>query len=97
MEDTHPTIVSKDIYQGVQEEMAKRGSKIMWRCATRIEKDKADCNDSVTVNEEKLKVLLIDIVCRGGNYNEEVVNERISCLKVFANKTEIFDKDVNVV
>ena len=45
MEDTHPAIVSKDIYQGVQEEMAKRGGKIMWRCATRIEKGKTPCND----------------------------------------------------
>ena len=49
------------------------------------------------MNEEKLKVLLIEIVCRGGNYNEEVVKERISSIKVFVNRTEIFDKDVNVV
>ena len=45
MEDTHPAIVSKDIYQGVQEEMAKRRGKIMWRCATRVEKGNTACND----------------------------------------------------
>ena len=138
MEDTHPAIVSKDIYQRVQEEMYKREriiykedgtteisrkaysgkylfsnllvcghcgasyrrrterGKVVWRCATRIEKGKAVCNDSVTVSEEKLKELLAENVCCG-SYDEDVVRNCVSCVKVFADRIEIFDKYGNVI
>lgn len=70
--------------------------KVVWRCAIWIEKGKAACNDSVTVKEEKLKELLTENVC-SGNYNEDVVRKRVSCIKVFADRIEVFDKDGNVI
>ena len=138
MEDTHPAIISKEIYQRVQVEMSKRErivhkengtteisnkaysgkylfsnllvcghcgasyrrrterGKVVWRCATRIEKGKAACNDSVTVKEEQLKAVLANIVCNGC-YDEAIVKSHISCIKVFENRIEIFDKNGNVI
>lgn len=138
MEDTHPAIISKDIYQKVQKEMEKRErvihhtdgtleinkkaysgkylfsnllvcghcgasyrrrterGKVVWRCATRIEKGKVACNDSVTVKEDELKEVLCKLVCNGF-YNEEVVRDKVSCIKMFADKVVVFDKDGNMV
>ena len=70
--------------------------KVVWRCATRIEKGKAACNDSVTVNEEKLKTVLTNVVCNGC-YDEEMVRNRVSSVKVFEDRLEIFDKNGNVI
>ncbi len=138
MEDTHPAIISKDVYQKVQEEMKKREriihhtdgtteiskkaysgkylfsnllvcghcgasyrrrterGKVVWRCATRIEKGRAACNDSVTVNEDKLKELLSERVW-GVTYDESVVRNRVSCVKVFVDRIEILDKNGNLL
>ncbi len=138
MEDTHPAIIPKDIYQKVQEEMAKREriihkedgtteiskkaysgkylfsnllvcghcgasyrrrterGKVVWRCATRIEKGKESCKDSVTVNEEQLKTVIANVVC-DGCYDENMVKDYVSCIKVFEDGIEIFDKNGNVI
>lgn len=50
----------------------------------------------MTVSEEKLKELLAENVCCG-SYDEEVVRNRVSCVKVFADRIEIFDKYGNVI
>lgn len=75
--------------------ITERG-KVVWRCATRIENGKTVCNDSVTLNEEKLKELLNKNVC-SGSYDGGVVRNRVSCIKVFADRIEILDKDENVI
>ncbi|WP_349680767.1 recombinase family protein [Clostridium sp. UBA6640] len=105
VEDTHPAIVSKDIFDRVQEEMKRRerivynedGSieaskskfnskyflgnllvcgdcgesyrrrtergKVLWRCATRIERGKEECVLSPKLNEEWLKDQLSELIC----------------------------------
>jgi site-specific DNA recombinase len=123
VEDTHPAIVSKDIFDRVQEEMKRReivvrnddGSieaskskfnskyilgnllvcgdcgasyrirtergKVLWRCATRIEKGKNECSLSPTINEEWLKEQLTELIC-DGIYDESVVKSKVDRIEV---------------
>lgn len=118
VEDTHSAIVSKDIFDRVQEEMKRRerivrnddGSigaskskfnskyilgnllvcgdcgasyrrrtergKVLWRCATRIEKDKDECALSPTINEAWLKEQLSELIC-DGIYDESEVKRKV--------------------
>ncbi|MFT4104760.1 MAG: recombinase zinc beta ribbon domain-containing protein [Lacrimispora sp.] len=39
--------------------------KVLWRCATGIEKGKNECNLSTTLNEEWLKEQLTALICDG--------------------------------
>ena len=124
VEDTHPAIVSKDIFDRVQEEMKRRerivrnddGSieaskskfnskyilgnllvcgdcgasyrrrmergKVLWRCATRIEKGKDECALSPTLNEEWLKEQLSELICHG-IYDESVVKSKVDRIEVY--------------
>ncbi|MDO4486810.1 MAG: zinc ribbon domain-containing protein [Bacillota bacterium] len=70
--------------------------KVVWRCATRIEKGKAACNDSVTVSEEQLKTVLANVIC-DGCYDEGIIKDYVSCIKAFEDRIEIFDKNGNVI
>ncbi len=123
-EDTHPAIVSKDIFDRVQEEMKRRerivrnndGSieaskskfnskyilgnllvcgdcgasyrrrtergKVLWRCATRIEKGKNECALSPTLNEERLKEHLTALIC-DGIYDEGAVKSKVDRIEVY--------------
>ncbi len=124
IEDTHPAIVSKDIFNRVQEEMKRRerivrnddGSieaskskfnskyilgnllvcgdcgasyrrrtergKVLWRCATRIEKGKDECALSPTINEEWLKKQLTALICNG-TYDESAVKGKVDRIEVY--------------
>lgn len=124
VEDAHPAIVSKDIFDRVQEEMKRRerivrnddGSietskskfnskyilgnllvcgdcgasyrrrtergKVLWRCATRIEKGKNKCALSPTINEEWLKEQLAELICNGV-YDECVVKSKVDKIEVY--------------
>ncbi|MDU1414108.1 MAG: recombinase family protein [Clostridium sp.] len=124
VEDTHPAIVSKDIFDRVQEEMKRRerivrnddGSietskskfnskyilgnllvcgdcgasyrrrtergKVLWRCATRIEKGKNECALFPTINEEWLKEQLAELICNGV-YDECVVKSKVDKIEVY--------------
>ncbi|MBR5317762.1 MAG: recombinase family protein [Lachnospiraceae bacterium] len=70
--------------------------KVVWRCATRVEKGKAACNDSVTVNDEQLKTVLANAIC-DGCYDEAMVRNRVLSIKIFEDRLEIFDKNGNVI
>lgn len=123
IEDTHPAILSKDIFNRVQEEMKRRerivrnddGSieaskskfnskyilgnllvcvdcgasyrrrtergKVLWRCATRIEKSKDECALSPMIKEKWLKEQLAELICNG-IYNESVVKNKVDRIEV---------------
>lgn len=49
--------------------------KVVWRCATRIEKGKNECTLSPTINEVWLKEQLSKPIC-DGTYDDEVVKKR---------------------
>lgn len=55
--------------------------KVVYRCATRIEKGREACRDSVTVEEEWIKKELGEKVC-GGEYREDVVREKVERIKI---------------
>lgn len=58
--------------------------KVVWRCATRIEKGKDACAGSPTINEEWLNGRLAEIVC-GGIYEESMVRDRVENIRIFEN------------
>ena len=50
--------------------------KVVYRCATRVEKGRDACKDSVTVEEEWIKRELGEGVC-GGEYQEDIVRKKV--------------------
>lgn len=138
VEDTHPAIVSKDIFDKAQEEMKHRerivrnddGSieaskskfnskyilgnllvcgdcgasyrrrtergKVLWRCATRIEKGKQECDLSPTLNEEWLKEHLTALIC-DGTYDKCVVKSKVDRIGVYDGYILIKGYDVRSV
>ena len=57
-------------------------SKVVWRCATRIEKGKELCSESPTINEEWIKEKLANTVV-SGVYDENIIRERIEQICVY--------------
>jgi len=63
--------------------------KVVYRCATRMEKGKAACDKSPTLEETWLKNELSKRVCEG-TYDERVIREKVDVVKVIgSNKIEI--------
>jgi site-specific DNA recombinase len=125
VKDSHPAIVSVEVFDKVQEEMAKRSrfvsnedgtveisgskyngkyilgnllvcgdcgvsyrrrterGKVLWRCATRIEKGKDACPHSPTLDESWIKNSLSKVICQGGVYNESVIRNEVDKIQVF--------------
>ncbi len=122
--ESHPAIVSAEIFDKVQEEMIKRArlirnedgtvssstskyngkyllgnllicadcgasyrrrterGKVVWRCATRIEKGKEACSELPTINEEWVKEKLAHTVC-AGLYDENNIREKVDQISVY--------------
>ncbi len=57
--------------------------KVLWRCATRIERGKNECALSPTINEEWLNEELSKLICHG-IYDESIVKSK-------ANRIEVYD------
>lgn len=55
--------------------------KVVYRCATRMEKGRSACDKSPTLNEEWLKIELGNKVC-DGEYVEKSVREKVDVVKV---------------
>lgn len=58
------------------------GGKVLWRCATRIERGKNDCALFPTLNEEWLKEQLTVLIC-DGIYDEIVVKSKVDRIEVY--------------
>ncbi len=128
--NSHPEIISSEVFDKVQEEMAKRArlitsedgmkeasgskyngkyllgnllvcgdcgasyrrrterGKVVWRCATRIEKGKNICPNSPTLDEEWIKERLSELLC-DGHYDERFVRDKV-------NKVEVYNKYIIV-
>lgn len=122
--ESHPAIVTAEVFDRVQEEMARRArliskedgtvepsgskyngkyllgnllvcgdcgasfrrrterGKVVWRCATRIEKAKEVCLESPTINEEWIKEKLAYTVC-GELYDENIIRDRVERISVY--------------
>lgn len=57
--------------------------KVVWRCATRIEKGKESCSHSPTINEKWIQNALGEKICENSGYNEEVVKNKVDWIFVF--------------
>jgi site-specific DNA recombinase len=130
--DSHPAIISAEVYDKVQDEMAKRArlisredgtietsgskyngkylmgnllvcgdcgasyrrrterGKVVWRCATRIEKGKNSCSNSPTLDEEWIKRVLSEKVCENSIYDESIVRNEIDKVQIFDTSILIF-------
>lgn len=125
VKDSHPAIVSAEVFDKVQEEMARRArfvskedgtvestgskyngkyllgnllvcgdcdasyrrrterGKVVWRCATRIEKGKDACLHSPTIGEKWIKKVLSETVCENDAYDESVIRDIVDKIQVF--------------
>jgi len=132
--NSHPAIVSAEMFDKVQEEMTKRArlvikddgtmetsaskyngkyllgnllvcsdcgapyrrrterGKVVWRCATRIEKGKEACPHSPTLDEEWVKDKLTKNIC-DGVYNEAIIRIEVEKVHIFDNYILIKRKD----
>ncbi len=132
---SHPAIVSAEVFDKVQEEMARRGrlvhkedgtvepsrskyngkyllgnllvcgdcgasyrrrterGKVVWRCATRVEKGTGACSNSPTLAEDLIKDCLGEAVCEHGIYEEAFVRNSIEKILVFKEYILICNKD----
>ena len=135
VKDSHPAIVSAEVFDKVQEEMAKRArlvsnddgtvgmsgskyngkyilgnllvcgdcgasyrrrterGKVVWRCATRIEKGKEACPRSPTLDEGWVQDILSKTVCRDGTYDENMIRSEVDKIPVFDAYILIFRTD----
>jgi site-specific DNA recombinase len=125
VKDSHPAIVSAEIFDKVQGEMARRArlvskedgtvessgrkyngkyflgnllvcgdcgasyrrrkerGKVVWRCATRIEKGKDACHNSPTLNEGWVQDVLAEAVCQNEAYDEGIVRNEVDKIQAF--------------
>lgn len=135
IKDSHPAIVSDEVFDKVQEEMEKRArhvsnedgvlkikesryngkyllgnllvcgdcglpyrrrterGKIVWRCATRIEKGKQSCSNSPTLDEGWVQYILSEVVCQNGIYDENIIRNEIDKIHVSDTFIVIFYKN----
>lgn len=135
VKDSHPAIVSTEVFDKVQEEMAKRSrvisnedgtveisgskyngkyilgnllvcgdcgasyrrrterGKVVWRCATRVEKGKEACANSPTLDEECIKNVLGEMICKDAVYDENVIRNQVDRIQIFNKYITICCKD----
>lgn len=70
--------------------------KVVWRCATRIEKGKEACAASPTINEEWIKEKLADTV-NDGIYDENIIRERIERISIYQSHFAVKGKNDEVL
>lgn len=63
--------------------------KVVWRCATRIEKGKDICSCSPTIDEKWVQNVLGEKICENSVYNEDVVINRVNQIFVSSKNLEI--------
>lgn len=125
VKDSHPAIVSVELFDKVQEEMAQRArlvhkdngaveakarkyngkyllgnllvcgacgapyrrrterGKVVWRCATRIEKGKEACANSPTLDEGWVHASLEVAICQNGAYDEGIIRNEVDKVQIF--------------
>ena len=67
--------------------------KVVWRCATRIEKGKDSCANSPTLDEEWVQDILGTTLCQNGAYDEGIVRNEVDKIQVFNTFVLIFRKN----
>jgi len=133
--NSHPGIISTEVFDKVQEEMAKRArlitnengtteasggkyngkyllgnllvcgdcsasyrrrterGKVLWRCATRIEKGKEICPHSPTLDEGWVQDTLAVAICQIGAYDESIIRNEVDKIQAFGDYILILRTD----
>nr|WP_088188068.1 recombinase family protein [Desulfosporosinus sp. FKA] len=58
-------------------------SKVVWRCATRMEKGKEVCPHSPTLDEDRIIKTLSETVCENGVYDEGIIRSEVDRIRIF--------------
>lgn len=137
--NSHQAIVSKEMFDRVQEELVRRSriiynedgtteirksryngkyllgnllvcgecgtayrrrterGKVVWRCATRIEKGKDTCLYSPTIKEEWIQDILAEMICEDRVYNEKIIRQEIKTIRVYPEHAEVVKKNGEVI
>lgn len=135
VKDSHPAIISAEVFDKAQEEMTNRArlvsnedgtvetsgskynskyllgnllvcgncgasyrrrterGKVVWRCATRIEKGKGVCANSPTIDDEWVQDVLSEAVCENSIYDEGIIRSKIDKIQIFDTCIMICFKD----
>lgn len=135
VKDSHPAIVSAEVFDKVQDEIVKRSrlvsredgtietngskyngkyllgnllvcgdcgasyrrrterGKVLWRCATRIEKGKNACSHSPTLDEGWVHDTLSMAICQNGAYDEGIIRNGVDKVQIFDTYILIFRTD----
>lgn len=64
--------------------------KVVWRCATRIEKGRKACSNSPTLDDEWIQDTLSEVACHNGIYDESIVRDEVAKVQVFDTFVLIF-------
>lgn len=80
-------------YCGASYRRRTERGKIVWRCATRMEKGRDKCANSPTLKGELIKKILGDNVCGNRSYDEEVVRIKVDNILVFDEYMDICFKN----
>ncbi|MGE4273730.1 MAG: recombinase family protein [Desulfitobacterium sp.] len=57
--------------------------KVVWRCATRIEKGKEACPNSPTLDERWVKDVLGEVICQNGVYDEGIIKNEVNKIQIY--------------
>ena len=71
--------------------------KVVWRCATRIEKGKEACPHSPTIDEKWIQNALGEKICENDVYNGGVIRNKVDRIFVFNMNLEIRCKDESML
>jgi site-specific DNA recombinase len=67
--------------------------KVVWRCATRIEKGKESCPHSHTLDDGWVQDTLSKAICQIGAYDERMIRSEVDKIQVFDAYILIFRTD----
>lgn len=67
--------------------------KVVWRCATRIEKGKESCSDSPTIDEKWIQNILGEKICENGVYDKDIVRNKVDRIQILGKLITIHCKD----
>lgn len=61
----------------------RNAGKVVWRCATGIEKGKCACPHSPTVNAGWIQDVLCEAICQNGAYDGGIIRNEVDKIQVF--------------
>jgi site-specific DNA recombinase len=67
--------------------------KVMWRCATRIEKGKESCEISPTLEEDIIKKYIIEVVNKSNKYEMQVEEFDEKVIREVVEKVRVYSKE----